>query len=150
MPLRGWPLVLTLASLVVLVLGGGLWAAVAAGLVPGRAGGEGLRIAAFSTPMAAAGLLAAGLQERRDPARVVLLGAASLLLLASGVLVGAIREAGGFGAALGGACWGVAPAVLVAGLALPAALRVRMRLRGELPGPGERDRPAGRPPSTRT
>ena len=145
---RGFPLVLTVASLLVLLLGMGFLAALAAGLLEATPGRQGVEVAAFTLPMAAAGFLVAGLQERRDPARLALFGAASLLLLASGVLVGITRRPAGTAAVLGGACWGVAPAVLVAAFALPAALRIRMRLTGELPEPG--GQPADRRPSRRT
>lgn len=145
---RGFPLVLSVASLFVLLGGLGLWGALAAGLLAATPGRQGVEVAAFTLPMAAAGFLVAGLQERRDPARLALFSTASLLLLASGVLVGTTRLTAGPAAVLGGACWGVAPAVLVAAFALPAALRIRMRLTGELPEPG--GQPTTRRPSTRT
>ncbi|MBN1337225.1 MAG: hypothetical protein JXB39_14800 [Deltaproteobacteria bacterium] len=121
---RGLPLAITLAALGVLLLGIGLWIAAATGLVPGASSRDLARISAFTMPMAAAGFLLAGLQDRRDPARVVLLGLASLLLVVSGALVGAARASGGWGLVLGGVCWGLAPAVLVAAFALPAVLRI--------------------------
>jgi len=127
---HGLPLVVALAGLVVFLLGVGLWVAAPVGVgFP-----EGVAVAVFTSPLAAAAFLVAGLQARKDAARLLLFGSASLLLLLSGVLVGMDRATagGGWGGVLGGACWGLAPAVLVAFLAAPAAIRLWTRPRDDV------------------